>query len=189
MEFAIMAKKTSGQDTNKEVTRNAFYEIFLEQLGDLLNAEKQLVESFPKLIENVTTPELKLILENHLEETRLQASRIGDIFKILNESPKKEVCHAMTGLIQDCEEVIKKPLQKMVMDAAIVSTIQRIEHYEIAAYSTLMALAYQFNLKDIIALLQESYSEENNVEKNLRKLAKGTLFKRGLFKLAKEEII
>lgn len=184
-----MPKKTVEKDKSKEVTRNAFYEIFLEQLGDMLNAEKQLIESFPTFIENVTTPELKLALENHFEETRLQVSRLNDIFKHLNETPKKEVCNAMTGLIADARLVIEKPLQKLVMDAAIVATVQRIEHYEIAAYGTLVMLASQFGLTDIIALLQESYSEENNADKILKKLAKGTLFKRGLFKLAKEEII
>lgn len=184
-----MAKKTASLEKNKE-TKNAFYEIFLEQLADMLNAEKQLIETFPQFIENVTTPELKLAFENHQEETRLQVSRLNDIFKILDETPKKnEVCNAMKGLITDCQEVTKKPLQKLVMDAALVSTVQRIEHYEIAAYGTLIALAGQFNLTDIVVLLQESFTEENNAEKTLKKLAKGTLFKRGLFKLAKEEII
>ena len=174
---------------NKEVTRNAFYSVFLEQLADMLNGEKQLIECYPKLIENVSTPELKLAFENHLEETRLQVSRLNEIFKIIDQNPPKVVCNAMEGLIIDCQEFLKKPLQKLVMDAALVSTVQRIEHYEIAAYTTLIAFADQFSLNDIIALLHESLTEESNADKTLKKLSKGTLFKRGLFKLAKEEVI
>jgi ferritin-like metal-binding protein YciE len=163
------------------------YQLFIEELEDVYSAEQQIIDSLPRLIKIASLPELKEALTKHLEETKYQVTRIEKIFSILDTAPEEITCEAMEGLLSEAEKVVENKNKSPVLDAAIISAAQKVEHYEIASYGTLRSFAKHLNFdQEIIDLLQESLDEEGAADKKLTKIADGSFFFNGINKEAAE---
>ncbi|HEX9137763.1 MAG TPA: ferritin-like domain-containing protein [Nitrospirota bacterium] len=147
-------------------------ELYVEELRDIYNAENQLVKALPKLAKAAASDELRAGFEAHLEQTKEHAARLERIFEMLGESPKGKKCAGMQGLVEEGSEVIKEDLGGAVLDAALIGAAQRVEHYEIAAYGTVIAFAETLGESDHVALLEATLSEEKETDEKLTELAK-----------------
>lgn len=155
--------------------------LFIDELEDMLSAENQIIKSLPKLIKLVNSADLKKALTNHLKETEHQVKRIEEIFSILGLPSKEKHCNAMEGLLKEADEIIKGKTTSFLLDAAIISAAQKVEHYEIATYGTLRSFARHLDLDSkIVDLLTESIDEEGGADKAMTKIADGSVFKTGI---------
>ncbi len=146
--------------------------LFIHELKDLHDAENQILEALPKMIEKTSDNDLRSDLEKHLDETRKQVERLEDIFQEMGEDPGGQRCEGMAGLIEESEEVLKQDADPDVLDAGIIAQAQRIEHYEISGYGT--AATYASTLENDRAgkLLRETLDEEKTADQKLNEVAK-----------------
>ena len=147
-------------------------DLFIDELRDLYDAENQITEALPKLIEKAQYPQLKSALQEHLEVTRGQIRRLESIFQRLGEKPSGESCKGMKGLIKEGDDMATRDGSPSVIDAAIISAVQRVEHYEIAGYGTVRTYADLLGEKEFVSLLQQTLDEEKEADKSLTELAK-----------------
>lgn len=150
---------------------NSLRELYMEQLKDLYDAEHQIIKALPKMIEAAQAEELKDALNEHLDITKEQASRIEQIFKNLGEKPKGEKCKGMQGVIQEGNDLVSKIENEDLRDAAIIASAQRVEHYEIAGYGTARTYAELLGEQDARELLQQTLNEEEEADQVLTNLA------------------
>jgi ferritin-like metal-binding protein YciE len=155
-------------------------DLYLDQLKDLHNAEKQLVQALPKMAKAATSPELQQGFEQHLEQTRTHVERLDRIFSRLGTSPGRKKCVAMEGLIEEGQEAIQLEGDPMVRDAALIAAAQRVEHYEIAGYGTVRTFANHLGFNQDSSLLQQTLDEEGETDKRLTSLAEGGFFGTGI---------
>ncbi|HUP00773.1 MAG TPA: ferritin-like domain-containing protein [Gemmatimonadota bacterium] len=157
----------------------SFHDLFVDQLKDIYNAEKQITEALPKMVEAANDEKLREALEHHLEETHGQIDRLDRIFEELGVPAQGKTCKAMQGLIQEGEEALEKtggPLG----DVLLIAGAQRVEHYEIAAYGTARAWAEELGLDDAADLLDETLDEESAANEKLTSIAEGGLLSEGV---------
>jgi ferritin-like metal-binding protein YciE len=147
-------------------------ELYIDELKDLYNAETQLVKALPKMAKASSSDELREGFEGHLEQTKGHVERLEQIFEMLGESPKGKKCSGMEGLVEEGAEVIKEDFEGNVMDAALIGAAQRVEHYEIAAYGTVRALAETLGENDHVSLLEATLNEEKETDEKLTELAR-----------------
>lgn len=145
--------------------------LYVEELKDVYNAEKQLLTALPKMAEKASHEELRAAFQDHEAITEEQVKRLDTIFDDLKMAPGGKKCHGMEGLLKEGEEVMSEPADPAVLDAAMIAAAQRVEHYEIAAYGTLRTYANQLGLKDHARLLQKTLDEEGNTDKLLTRIA------------------
>ncbi|MBA3721994.1 MAG: ferritin-like domain-containing protein [Parachlamydiaceae bacterium] len=172
------------------MTSNAFFEMFLDLLRDIFNAENQIISALPKVIKAASNPELKEALTSHLEETKNQVDRLKKIFKTLNENPTGEKCSGMEGIIDECSEALElSNSSPTVKDAALIIGCQKVEHYEIASYGSARALARHLNdsgisdridFDEIADILQQTLDEESDADEKLTEIAEGGFFTKGI---------
>ncbi|QSQ52893.1 ferritin-like domain-containing protein [Xanthomonas translucens pv. undulosa] len=146
-------------------------DLFLHELSDIYSAEKQLSKALPKLARASTNPALRAAFETHLEETQGQIERIDQIVEKLELRLKRIKCAAMEGLVEEGKEVIESIEAGPVRDAALIGGAQKVEHYEIASYGTLAAMAKQLGKTDALKLLLETLEEEKSTDEKLTMLA------------------
>jgi ferritin-like metal-binding protein YciE len=146
-------------------------DLFIHALSDVYSAEKQLTKALPQLARASTNPELRQAFEMHLEETNGQIERIDQIVESSGIKLKRIKCVAMEGLVEEGREQIEEIEKGPVLDAAIIGAAQKVEHYEIATYGTLAALAKQLGQQDAVKLLLETLEEEKATDKKLTILA------------------
>ena len=142
-----------------------------DEIKDLYSAEKQLTKALPELAKGANNSQLVKAIEDHLVETEEQATRLERAAKALRMTPAGKKCVGMEGLIKEGAEVLGEHGQESVQHLAIIGAA-RVEHYEIAAYMTAIALAEQIEEQEVIKALNESLAEEQAAEKKLRSLAK-----------------
>lgn len=161
------------------------YQLFVDELSDMYSSENQIIESLPGLIKIANLPALREAMTQHLEETKNQVTRIEEICSMLDITPEDMTCKAMEGLLNEAEDIVRNKTKSSLLDAAIISALQKVEHYEIASYGTLRSFAKFLDFdSDIIDLLQDSLDEEGAADKKLTKIAEGTLFSSGINKEA-----
>ena len=160
----------SNEEQNSNID-NDLHELFLEQLADVLNAEQQLTKALPKLAKNAQTDELRQAFQEHLEETREQISRLEEVAEKLGESIKRKTCPGMQGLVKEAEEIMREQKDSSALDAALIAAAQKVEHYEIASYGTLIAWAKQMGHDEPVQLLQETLEEERATDEKLTAVA------------------
>ncbi len=148
-------------------------ELFIHELSDIYSAEKQMTKALPRLARAAEAPELKAAFEAHLEETQGQIERIDEAVEVLGIRLKRIKCAAMEGLVEESKEVIDSVEAGPLRDAALIGGAQKAEHYEIAAYGTLCALAKQLGYKDALPLLKQNLDEEKATDEKLTMLAEG----------------
>ncbi len=146
-------------------------ELFIHELSDIYSAEKQLTKSLPRLARAATEPKLKSAFETHLEETRGQIERIDQVVDVLGIKLKRIKCAAMEGLVEESREVIEEIEAGPVRDAALIGGAQKVEHYEIASYGTIAAMARQLGYADALPLLLATLEEEKATDEKLTLLA------------------
>ncbi|MGN6322473.1 MAG: YciE/YciF ferroxidase family protein [Dyella sp.] len=146
-------------------------ELFVHELSDIYSAEKQLTRALPKLARASSEPQLKQAFESHLEETNGQVERIDKIVEQLDLRLKRIKCAAMEGLVEEGKEIIDAVEEGTLRDAALIAGAQKVEHYEIAAYGTLAALAKELGYDEVLPLILDTLKEEKSAGEKLSKLA------------------
>ena len=152
---------------------NTLEALFVQELSDMYSAEKQLTKAIPKLARAATNPELVAAFESHLQETHHQVERIDQVVETVGLKLKRIKYAAMEGLVGEGNEIIEEVEKGPVLDAALIAAAQKVEHYEIASYGTLLALARQLDFGNIEGLLQETLAEEKAADQKLTQLAEG----------------
>src|SRR5438552_4078379 len=147
-------------------------DLYLDDLGDLYDAETQMIRALPRLAEAARAPELKEALTRHCEESRLHLERLQLIFTHWGEKLPLRRCAGLAGIVQEADNRLTEPATADARDAAIVGAAQRIEHYEIAAYGCVRTYARRLNRPDEARLLQETLDEEGRTDHRLTEIAR-----------------
>jgi ferritin-like metal-binding protein YciE len=150
-----------------------FHEAFLEELRDSYDAEKQLTKALPKLAKAAAASSLRAAFETHLEETRGHVDQLERVFKSLDEKPRGKHCEGIAGIIEEGKSIMDEEFDEATMDACLIAAGQRAEHYEMAAYGTLVAWAQSMGHTEAATLLQQILDEEKAADKKLSALAEG----------------
>ena len=150
-------------------------DLYLDELKDVYNAEKQLVRALPKMAKSASHEELRTAFEDHLTVTEEQVRRLETIFDDMGKPARGKKCLGMEGLIAEGQEMMEEDMVPEVLDAALISAAQRVEHYEIAAYGTLRTYARQLGYDNHAQLLQQSLDEEGAADKLLTQIAESTV--------------
>jgi ferritin-like metal-binding protein YciE len=146
-------------------------DLFLNELKDVYNAEKQITKALPKMAKAATSDELRSAFEEHLAVTETQIERLEKIFELMEQSPTGKRCAAMEGLLKEGAEMMEEDAEPAVMDAGLIGSAQRVEHYEIAAYGTLASFARELGLEEVAGLLEETLEEEKATDETLTDIA------------------
>ena len=149
--------------------------LYVEELKDLYSAEKQILQALPRMAKKVTNKQLRQAFEEHVEVTRNQVARLDQIFESLERSPRGKKCKGMEGLLEEGKEMMEEDMEPEVLDAALISATQRVEHYEIAGYGTVRAYAQLLGEQEHVRLLQQTLDEEGEADKRLTQLAETTI--------------
>jgi ferritin-like metal-binding protein YciE len=147
------------------------HDAFLDELKDAYDAEKQLTKALPKLAKASTSPELRQAFEDHLEETNGHVEKLEQVFQTLDEKAKGKHCDGIAGIIDEGKNVMEEDFEGATLDAVLIASGQRAEHYEIAAYGTLVAWAKVMGHNDAADLLQEILDEEKAADEKLNAIA------------------
>jgi ferritin-like metal-binding protein YciE len=150
---------------------NSLQELYVEQLRDLYDAEQQIIKALPEMIEVATSEDLQEALNEHLEVTKEQATRLENIFETLGEKAKGEKCKGMQGVIQEGSDLIDEIEDPNIRDAAIIVSAQRVEHYEMAGYGAARTFATLLEDEESGKLLQQTLDEEKEADQRLTSLA------------------
>ncbi len=142
-------------------------ELMVEQLKDTFSAEKQALRCMQKAARKATTPALREGIQMHIEQTQVQIERVEQIMESLKIRPGRKVCEAMRGLVEEAQHEIDEHEKGPVLDLVIVAGMQRIEHYEIAAYGTNIAIARALGEEEAVGLLSETLEEEKQTDLKL----------------------
>jgi ferritin-like metal-binding protein YciE len=147
------------------------HDAFVEELRDTYDAEKQLTKALPKLAKAATSPALREAFESHLEETRGQVDRLEQVFASLGERARGKHCEGIAGIIEEGKSIMEEDFDEATMDACLIAAGQRAEHYEMAAYGTLVAWARDMGHAEAERLLQETLDEEKAADEKLTSIA------------------
>jgi ferritin-like metal-binding protein YciE len=149
-------------------------DLFVEELRDIYDAEKQLTKALPKMAKAADSDELRAAFEEHLDMTRAHVQRCEESFKLMGIAARPKSCEGMQGLIEESEEAIEK-LEGTVLDAALIASAQKAEHYEIAAYGTLATFAEVLDMQDVKDLLDQTLDEEKEADQKLTEIAESSI--------------
>ena len=150
---------------------NSLQELYSKQLSDLYSAEQQILKALPKMIDATQSEELRDALNEHLNVTKNQVSRLDKIFDQMGESPENEKCKGMEGVLAEGNELLKELEDEDVRDAGIIASAQRVEHYEIAGYGTARTFATLLGQEEAAELLEETLQEEKDADEKLSEIA------------------
>ena len=149
------------------------HDAFIEELRDVYDAEKQLIKALPKMARAARSEELRELFEAHLEETRGQVERLEEVFASIEEKPRGKHCEGIAGIIEEGKSVLEEEFDEPTLDACLIASGQRAEHYEMAAYGTLAAWARAMGHEDAAGLLEQTLEEEKAADEKLSALAEG----------------
>lgn len=149
------------------------HDAFIDELRDTYDAERQLLKALPKLAKASASPELRAAFESHLEETRGQVERLEQIFESLDERVRGKHCDGIAGIIEEGKAIMEEEFDDATMDACLIAAGQRSEHYEMAAYGTLVAWARAMGHNEAADLLQQTLDEEKAADEKLSAIAEG----------------
>ena len=152
-------------------------ELLVDELQDLLHAENQLVAAIPNMARAAHHPKLKEAFEKHLQQTQAQVERLNQVFALLGEQPEAKTCRAMVGLIEEGKEKVEEghEMPELAADLSLITSAQKVEHYEIAAYGNARTLALQLNEREAARLLGYTLGEEESADYLLTEISKPIL--------------
>lgn len=159
---------------------NGMEDVFRDHLMDLHSAEQQITKALPEIAQRVSSKELKEALDKHLEVTREQLDRLEQIGKELDVKLTGKTCKAMQGLVKEGEEILQEGGADEAVDVALIAAVQRVEHYEIAAYGSACTYAEELGHDQALKLLKQTLSEEERTDKELSKIAEGGVNQRAM---------
>jgi len=148
-------------------------DLFIDELKDIYSAERQAVRAFPRFIKAVRSQELRDAIQEHLEQTNQQLERLDRVFEILEKRAGGKTCEGMKGLLEEAFKHKEEIDKGFVLDAALIGALQRVEHYEIAAYGTIATLAEAMGQTEIHDLLSTTLQEEKETDKRLTEVSSG----------------
>jgi ferritin-like metal-binding protein YciE len=154
------------------MTLHTLEDLFLHELQDLYDAENQIVKALPKMAKSASSPELKRAFENHAVEAKTQVERLTQVFEQLGKSAKGKKCEAMKGLLAEGEDLMGENAEPEVLDAALIASAQKVEHYEIAGYGTVREWAQILGHTEAAELLNQTLDEESATDEKLSSIAK-----------------
>jgi len=146
-------------------------ELFEDELKDIYNAEHQLLKALPKMAKKASSAKLKAALTQHLKQTEGHVARLEKIGTALEIKLTGKKCAAMEGLVEEGKEILEEDDENAIIDAALIGAGQRVEHYEMAAYGTIRAMAKELGHNDAVKLLQQTLDEEGAADKKLTQIA------------------
>jgi len=152
---------------------DSLQELFVDELKDIYNAEHQLLKALPKMAKKASSAKLKEAFTRHLKETENHVTRLDKAAVTPKVGLTGKKCHAMEGLVAEGKEVLEEDGENAVIDAALIGAAQRVEHYEMAAYGTIRAMAAELGYSSVAALLQQTLNEEGAADKKLTEIAEG----------------
>jgi len=150
-------------------------DLFLDEIRDLYDAEKQLTKALPKMASAASSEDLRAAFEAHLEETQGHVERLEEIFESLGEKGTGKKCAAMAGLVKEGDELASEIDEGPVRDAGLIAAAQKVEHYEISGYGSARTHAQILGHNDIVSLLDETLGEEKAADQKLNDLAEGVV--------------
>jgi len=166
----VESGKLDGRKEMKAQTQG-LRQLFVDELKDLYDAENRLVKALPKMAKAATSDDLRSGIEEHLEQTKEHVNRLKQILTDLGEKAGGKKCPGMMGIVEEGQEMLQEDFDGAVMDAAIISAAQRVEHYEIAAYGCVRSWAELLGEKEAGQLLEKTLEEEKETDEKLTQLA------------------
>lgn len=165
-------KKNGNKARFHEKYEGKLKEFFIEELKDIYGAEEEILKGLDKMAAAATSNKLKKSIEKHHSQTENQVERLKKAFEMMGEKPSKKKCEAIEGLLKEGEAVVKNTeADTMVRDVGIIISNQKVEHYEIATYGSLIELARTIGLDEVADLLGETLQEEKETDVLLTELA------------------
>jgi ferritin-like metal-binding protein YciE len=163
---------TNGQHTEDQKKNSELQKFFMDQLKDIYYAEQQLLKALNEMKSACTTEELEDAFEEHQKQTERQVKRLEKVFQLMDEKPEGKKCEAMDGLIKEAKSIISETKEgTMTRDAALIIAAQKVEHYEIATYGGLVALALTLGKNRAAHLLDKTLQEESDIDEKLTDIA------------------
>jgi ferritin-like metal-binding protein YciE len=156
-------------------TQQTLRDAFIDELRDVYDAEKQLIKALPKMAKAASSLELKEAFQSHLDETKGQVARLEQVFASLDEKVQGKHCDGIEGILEEGDAVMAEDFETMAMDACLIAAGQRAEHYEMAAYGTLVAWARSLGHAEAAELLEETLNEEKLADEKLTALAESSI--------------
>jgi ferritin-like metal-binding protein YciE len=155
------------------MSMDSLSDLLTDELKDIYSAENQLVKALPKMAKKASSEQLKQAFTSHLKETQGHVNRLEKIGQSLEIKLTGKKCAAMEGLVEEGKEVIDEDGESSVIDAALIGAAQRVEHYEMAAYGTVRAMAQTLGHSEVVKLLDQTLKEEGAADKKLSQIAEG----------------
>ncbi|WP_205509554.1 YciE/YciF ferroxidase family protein [Longitalea arenae] len=170
------AKKKTSTSSGAGAGNSQLEKFFHHSLKDIYWAEKALMKALPKLMKKATTEELRSAIEEHIGQTEEQVSRVEEVFEIIGQRPQAKKCEAMEGLVKEAESALEETEDgSMTRDAAIIVSCQKVEHYEIATYGSLVQLAHTLGYEDAAKVLEQTLEEEKETDQLLTGIAENNI--------------
>lgn len=171
-------KDKKQKDTASNMESGKLRELFVDELKDILWAEKALTKAMPKMMKAATSEKLAKAFELHLQETEQQIQILEQVFELLGEKPEAKKCEAMAGLVKEAENIIDDTEKDtFTRDVGLILAGQKVEHYEIASYGGLIAVAEQLGETEVAKLLQKIFKQEKKTDMTLSMVAEGKVNK------------
>src|SRR5213592_2249022 len=158
---------------NTNGNTQTLHDAFLDELRDAYDAEKQLIKALPKLAKAAESDNLRTAFETHLEEAEGHAQRLERVFMSLGEKARGKHCDGIAGIIEEGKAIMDEDFEGETLDACLIAAGQRAEHYEMAAYGTLVAWARAMGHDEAVGLLEQILEEEKAADEKLTSLAEG----------------
>lgn len=169
-------RKSSRTESASAIGNTQLEKFFHDSLKDIYWAEKHLTKALPKMQKAATTEELQSAIEEHLTQTEEHVTRLEQVFEILGKKPQAKKCEAMEGLLKEGETVIEETEDgSMTRDVGIIVSAQKVEHYEIAAYGSLVTLAKTMGQDEVAEILAQTLEEEKQTDQNLTEIAENDI--------------
>ncbi len=169
-------RKTPKAENTESNGHSQLEKLFTDSLKDIYWAEKQLTKVLPKMKKKATSAELKEAIEEHLAQTEGHVSRLEQVFNLCGKKPQAKKCDAMEGLIKEGDSVVEETQDgSETRDAGIIMAAQKVEHYEIATYGTLVVFAKTLGMTEAADILVETLKEEKDTDERLTGLAEGNI--------------
>ena len=151
------------------------HDLFVKELRDTYDAEKQISKALPKMVKHAHREELRAAFEQHHQETLTQIERLEQAFDLLELKAKGVRCHGMSGIIEEGSEMLGEKGDPAVLDAGLIAAAQKVEHYEMAGYGCARTYASMLGMEDQADLLQETLDEEGETDEKLTDLAENVV--------------
>lgn len=175
MKTKTKSEKETKSGINSSKDSQMMRQLFEDQLKDIYWAEQELTRFMPKIVNEVTSVELKNTLQEHMKITQNQVKRLEKVFQLFGSRAEGKKCEGLSGLISEAEEIIESADKGQIRDAFIIGAVQKVEHYETASYGTLRAIASIMGEFEIASLLGETLREEKEADEMLTEVAESVV--------------